>query len=50
MDDIREVYQDYSGGMVEPAVIDANLSKCTISISKRGQIRYREFIEVLAKK
>jgi serine/threonine protein kinase len=47
MDDIREVYTAYCGGLIEPNVIDTNLSKCTISISKRGQIRYREFIEII---
>ncbi len=50
MDDIREVYSGYCGGLIDPSIIDANLTKCTISISKRGQIRYKEFIEIISKK
>lgn len=30
IDDIREVYTEYCGGLIEPSTIDTNLSKCTI--------------------
>ncbi len=41
MDDIREVYQQYSGGLIEKNAIDAVLSKCNVQVMRRGQVKYQ---------
>lgn len=50
MDDIRQAYTDYCGGLIEKNVIDQLLGKCTVQVSKRGMIRYAQFIQILTKK
>ena len=50
MDDIREAYTEYCGGLVEKNDIDAILSKCSIQVNKGGKVRYQQFIQVHLKK
>lgn len=44
MDDIREAYSEYCGGLVEPNDIDSMLSKCNVLIKNRGMLKYHQFI------
>lgn len=50
MDDIREAYSEYCGGLIEKSVIDIILSKCSVQVTKRGMVRYSQFITILSKK
>lgn len=41
MDDIREAYSEYCGGLVENNDIDTLLSKCNVLVSRRGMVKYQ---------
>jgi hydroxymethylpyrimidine/phosphomethylpyrimidine kinase len=48
MDDIRSVYaHDYCAALISREDIDTLLSKCTVQVTKRGMIKYTQFIQVL---
>jgi len=50
MDDIREAYSEYCGGLVESNDIDSLLSKCNVLIKNRGMLKYQQFIQAHAKR
>jgi hypothetical protein len=50
MDDIREAYSEYCGGLVEQNDIDYLLSKCNVLIKNRGMVKYQQFIQANARR
>lgn len=48
MDDIREQFAyHYCASLISREDIDTMLSKCTVQVSKRGMIKYYQFIQVM---
>ena len=47
MDDIRDAYQEYCGGLVDKNEIDSMLSKCNVLVNRRGMVKYQQFIQVV---